>query len=164
MYASDMMLSMDERVSAELARLVADVYELAGALRRHGEELAASAGQTQARWQLLSVVSDGAWTVPHAARRLGVSRQAVQRVADDLATDGLVRYAPNPHHQRSALLELTPRGAEKLAAINAAAHRWHSTIAVDLDRPALERTRDVLRQVRQRIAETHEPATGDRSE
>jgi DNA-binding MarR family transcriptional regulator len=159
-----MMLSMNDNVPPELALLVADVYELAGTLRRHGEALAASAGQTQARWQLLSVVSDGASTVPQAARRLGVSRQAIQRVADDLDAEGLVRYRPNPDHQRSALLDLTPHGTETLAAITAAAHRWHSTIASDLDQSALEQTRKVLRQILRRIAEAHEPITGDRAE
>lgn len=68
-------------MSDEIARLVADVFELAGLLRRSGEVVAAREGHTQARWQLLSVVSDRALTVPQAARRLGVTRQGVQRVA-----------------------------------------------------------------------------------
>ncbi|MGW8557309.1 hypothetical protein [Streptomyces tubercidicus] len=41
-------------MAEELALLVADVYEAAGALRRAGETLAAAEGQTQARWQLMS--------------------------------------------------------------------------------------------------------------
>lgn len=45
-------------MSDEIARLVADVFELAGLLRRSGEVVAAREGHTQARWQLLSVVSD----------------------------------------------------------------------------------------------------------
>lgn len=61
----------------EMALLVADVFELAGLLRRSGKAVAAKEGQTQARWQLLSVVSDQALTVPQAARRLGVTRQGV---------------------------------------------------------------------------------------
>lgn len=68
----------------EAALLAADVYELAGLLRQAGEEIAAVQGQTQARWQLLSVVSDPPLSIPQAARRLGISRQAVQRVANDL--------------------------------------------------------------------------------
>ena len=46
----------------ELALLVADVFEAAGVLRRYGERTAATAGQTQARWQLLSVVSENLHT------------------------------------------------------------------------------------------------------
>ena len=57
------------------ASLVAEVYETAGVLRRQGERTAATEGQTQARWQILSVISDGDWTVPMAADRLGTSRR-----------------------------------------------------------------------------------------
>ena len=60
-----------------LALVVADVFELAGALRRSGDDLAGEVGQTQARWQLLSVLSEGRWTASDAARRLGVTRQAL---------------------------------------------------------------------------------------
>ena len=41
-----------------MALLVADVYEAAGVLRKSGEAVAATEGQTQARWQLLSAVSE----------------------------------------------------------------------------------------------------------
>src|SRR5688572_11679963 len=92
------------------ALLVAEVFHAAGEMRRAGETIAATAGQTQARWQLMSVVSAGEWTVADAARELGVSRQGVQRVADDLVAEGLARYAPNPRHQRSPLLHLTGKG------------------------------------------------------
>jgi DNA-binding MarR family transcriptional regulator len=83
------------------ALFVADVFETAGTLRRYGERIAASAGQTQARWQLLSVVSVGDWTVPMAAERIGTSRQAVQRIANELAEEGLATFDDNPHHRRS---------------------------------------------------------------
>lgn len=59
----------------EMALLVADVFEAAGLLRRSGEAIAATEGQTQARWQLLSVVSEEPLTVAQAARRLGIARQ-----------------------------------------------------------------------------------------
>ncbi|GHB99248.1 hypothetical protein GCM10010397_84400 [Streptomyces spinoverrucosus] len=81
-------------MSDEIALLVADVFEAAGALRRLGEHTAQAEGLTQARWQVLSVVSETALTVPQAARRLGVSRQNVQRVANDLASSGTPPIRP----------------------------------------------------------------------
>ena len=102
----------------EMALLVADVFELAGLLRRSGEAIAARDGQTQARWQFLSVISDGALTVPQAARRLGVTRQAVQRVANELVRDGLVDLGANPDHQTSPLLTLTEHGSGVLTRIS----------------------------------------------
>ena len=82
----------------EIALLVADVYEAAGALRRLGERTARAEGLTQARWQVLSVASEEALTVPQAARRLGVTRQNVQRVANDLVELGHAAYTANPDH------------------------------------------------------------------
>ena len=141
--------------------LVADVFELAGALRRAGDRLAGEAGQTQARWQLLSVLSDGEWTVPRVADRLGLSRQAVQRVADDLVAEGLVRYDDNPSHRRSRLVSITPAGRTSLAAIDRRAEDWHRSTVGDLDVAAVERTHRVLREVLDRVRDEPGPADQD---
>lgn len=42
--------------------------------------------------------------VSHIARTMGLSRQGVQRVADELEARGIVRFAPNPHHRRARLV------------------------------------------------------------
>jgi DNA-binding MarR family transcriptional regulator len=131
----------------EVAALVATVFEVAGELRRVGETEAATAGQTQARWQVLSVVSDGEWTVPRAARRLGIKRQSVQRTVDLLVDDGLVTLHENPHHARSPLVRLTPAGRRVLDRINRVADEWHRDVARRLDRHALETTQTTLGQL-----------------
>lgn len=118
--------------------LVAEVYEAAGALRRYGERIAGAAGQTQARWQLMSVVSQGDWTVPAAADRLGVSRQAVQRLANELVAEGLASFAVNPHHRRSPFFRLSDQGMEALAVILARAAIDHRTLAVALQLEGLD--------------------------
>ena len=46
--------------------LVAEVYELAGRSRRTSDALARAAGQSVARWHLMSVVSDGPRSVAGA--------------------------------------------------------------------------------------------------
>lgn len=146
---------------AAFTLLVADVYELAGALRRRGDELAGHAGQSQARWQVLSVVSEGDWTVPGAARRLGVTRQAVQRIVDALAVEGLISYEPNPGHQRSPHVRLTGDGRAALAAITDAATDWHATVTADLSADDLDLARRVLRTVLDAVGSTSPtPASG----
>src|SRR3712207_1879280 len=87
----------------EVDRLVADVLECAGALRRYGDALTRPLGQTEVRWAVMSVLSGGARTVPQVARRLGVTRQSVQRVANLLTTEGLIESTPNPDNARSPL-------------------------------------------------------------
>ena len=128
----------------ELPLLIADVFETAGALRRHGDHLAAAAGQTQARWQLLSVLAEGEWTVPRVARRLGITRQSVQRVADALAADGLLATGTNPEHRRSPRLHLTERGREALDSITVEAGQWHAHAASDISARDVATTRRVL--------------------
>jgi DNA-binding MarR family transcriptional regulator len=96
--------------SEQYRLLMADVYELAGLSRRTSEAIAKEHGQTVARWHVLSVVSAGPCTVPAIARRLGLTRQGVQRVVSDLLAARLLRSAPNPDHARSPLLALTDRG------------------------------------------------------
>jgi len=128
-----------------LAFLVADVFEAAGALRVHGDQLAAAVGQSQARWQVLSVLSEGDWTVATAARRLGVTRQNVQRIADLLVTDGLARYDLNPRHNGSPFVRLTARGRQALEVITAASLAWRRDAATGIPDEHLSIARDVLR-------------------
>jgi DNA-binding MarR family transcriptional regulator len=129
------------------ALLIADLYEAAGVMRRRGDRIASVAGQTQARWQLLSVVSEGTWTVAHAARRLGLSRQAVQRVADDLLTEGLLRTEPNPNHQRSPLIVLTDEGRTALHKIKEEAQAWDAQVFAGLDPGDLAAADRLLRAI-----------------
>jgi DNA-binding MarR family transcriptional regulator len=127
--------------------LSADLYEAAGAVRQVGEAVAGMVGQTQARWQVLSVLSTSGWTVPQAARRLGVTRQSVQRVVDLLVADGLVELRPNPDHARSPIAQLTTSGLETLDRIREAARPWHRAVAAQLSLADLQRARSVLQRL-----------------
>src|ERR1700688_1956420 len=102
------MLKRDETV----ADLIVSVFRLNGALIDTGNRLVADIGLTSAWWQVLGALDLSPVPLPvaHIARNMGLSRQAVQRVADLLAEKGLVRFAANPHHQRAKLVVLTPRG------------------------------------------------------
>lgn len=111
-------MTEDEERNVEMQHLVAEVFDLAGALRREGEAIAKRAGQTQARWQVMWIAATGRLTVAMIARRLGITRQSVQRVADMLVEEGLATYDPNPDHRRSPLLTLTLTGRDALDAIN----------------------------------------------
>ena len=131
----------------DIALLVADIYEAAGALRKSGEAVAKTAGQTQARWQLLSAISDDATPVPRAARRLGVSRQGVQRIANNLVDDGLAQWAPNPDHRSSPLLMLTPDGRRTLAAITDRSWAAHRALTSDIAEADIAVARNVLQRL-----------------
>lgn len=140
------------------ALMVADVYELAGELGRCGERLAARAGQTGARWKVLSAAAaGGGHTVAQLSRRLGLARQSVQRVADALEDEGLLRYEENPDHRRAPLVALTSRGEATLRQLSAAAAQWENPLAARLKRGELEQARDFIRALVQLIRR-HPPA------
>ncbi len=127
------------------AWLVADVYELAGELERCGERIAKSVGQTGARWKVLSAASAGGQTVPQLARRLGLARQSVQRIADALEDEALLRYESNPDHLRSPRVALSAAGERVLERLSAAAADWEDPLAAGIARAELEQTRNSIR-------------------
>ena len=135
--------------------LVADVFHLAGLFRRQGEEIARLAGRTQAEWQTLSAISDGPRTVPQIARRLGLARQSVQRTADQLEAESLVRFVANPDHKKSTLVELTAAGRNALDKINAAAGAFHREVATRVGARALVQAELLLR----RLCDTLDPTS-----
>jgi DNA-binding MarR family transcriptional regulator len=135
---------------AETYRLwIADVYELAGASRRTSEQTAAAHGQTVARWHVMSVLSDQPHTVPTVARRLGLARQSVQRVADDLVAEGLVERSDNPDHQRSQKLVLTATGRSALRKIIADSDEDRSRLLTraGVTEADLDQARDTVRKL-----------------
>ena len=139
----------------QAGRLVADIVEAAGAIRRLGDVMAGEVQQTQARWQVLSVLSEGDWTVSRAARRLGITRQSVQRVVDLLLEEGLLAAEPNPDHARSPLIRLTPTGRKTLATITAVSDPWQEQLGERLTLDELKVAREVVAAV---IEAAHEGA------
>nr|WP_325059699.1 MarR family transcriptional regulator [Vitreimonas sp.] len=129
------------------AVLVARVFKTAGEMRRTGDAIAAEVGQTQARWQLIWVVSQKTQPVPDAARELGVTRQSVQRLADELAEEGVLEFLANPRHQRSPLLRLTKRGEDVLARLTAATRRHNQRMVRMLGAERINVTRDALERI-----------------
>jgi DNA-binding MarR family transcriptional regulator len=93
---------------------------------------------------VLSVLSGGGRTVPQVARRLGVTRQSVQRVANLLAAEGLIESAPNPDNARSPLFRLSERGEDVLAGITRAADPWLRGVGEELSLEDLRRARAAL--------------------
>lgn len=133
------------RKADDVALLVADVFEAAGALRRYGDVIAGVVGQSQARWQVLSVLSEGDWTLATAAGRLGITRQSVRRIVELLVDERLARYEPNPRHRGSPFVRLTSEGRRSLAAITRASLDWRSAVAAEISVDAIESARATLR-------------------
>jgi DNA-binding MarR family transcriptional regulator len=123
------------------------VFPLDRRFTASGEALAKGAGQSLARWLVLEMVQDDPATVSEIARRLGLTRQAVQRLADLLADDGLAVYEDNPRHRRAKLLRITPIGLSRLREIQEAQREWANRLGAELGQAELEQASALLDRV-----------------
>jgi DNA-binding MarR family transcriptional regulator len=140
-------------VQDAITDLVLETFRLNGRLLASGDALVADLGLTSARWQVIGAValSPVLLSVAQIARNMGLTRQAVQRLANEMETDGLVRFAPNPHHQRAKLVVLTPAGKSAFAAAMKRQGAWASDVGVGLDARKIAAATAMLRSVRQRL-------------
>lgn len=102
---------MDSSADAVL-RLVAAVNQASDRFTDIEDRLLADTGLSSARLKVAAVLAavGAARTVPQIARTLGLTRQAVQRLADDLVERQLACWIDNPDHKRARLLRLTASG------------------------------------------------------
>ncbi len=140
--------------------LVLAAFRLHGALLDAGERLTNDLGLTSARWQVLSAVARSAQAAPvaHIAREMGLTRQAVQRVVNDLVRAGLVTLDPNPHHRRASVVRLTAEGVTATAAVTVRQVRWANALGDALEAAghsaaALEATAGVVAALARRLTE-----------
>jgi DNA-binding MarR family transcriptional regulator len=79
-----------------LTGLMLNLLRLNSLILTAGDRLVAPLSLTSARWQILGAVISAERPQPVAwiARDLGANRQNVQRIINDLHTDGLVIFEP----------------------------------------------------------------------
>jgi DNA-binding MarR family transcriptional regulator len=144
---------MVERMAAgaSLTALILEAFRLNGRLLAAGDRLTADLGLSSARWQVMGAIEAGALPVAQIARNMGLTRQAVQRVADALAEDGVIEFAANPDHRRAKLVRLTARGEEVLGEVNRRQVAWSNGLADGLPREAIEGALTLLRTLRERL-------------
>ena len=136
---------------AVLTDLILETFRLNGRLLAAGDRLTGDLGLSSARWQVMGAIEDAPLPVAQIARNMGLTRQAVQRVANDLAGEGLVAFAENPDHRRSKLLRLTDEGRAVLEEVGRRQVRWSNRLAAGLTADAIDEALTVLRTVRQRL-------------
>jgi DNA-binding MarR family transcriptional regulator len=89
----------------------------------------------------------GPLTVPQIAQMRPTSRQRMQRLADELASDGLVKFVDNPKHRRSKLVQLTRKGDARYRELNARFLVIASNMGVALSEADIRRTTEIVRQL-----------------
>jgi DNA-binding MarR family transcriptional regulator len=114
---------MQPRETRPIDELIFEIFRVNARLLEAGDEAVKDTGLTSARWQVLGAVAlaPTAPTVAEIARNMGLTRQAVQRLANEMVASKLLELKANPRHQRSRLMILT---AEGQTAYDEALHRW----------------------------------------
>jgi DNA-binding MarR family transcriptional regulator len=136
-----------------LTDLILEVFRLNGRLLAAGDRLVADIGLTSARWQVMGAIhfAGAPQTVSWLARSMGLTRQAVQRIANELAVEGLVAFEDNPAHRRAQNVTLTSMGRQAYLAADQRQTPWAAALAEGLTRADLETAIGLLVTLRSRL-------------
>jgi len=136
-----------------LTDLIIEVFRLNGRLVVAGDALVGDLGLTSARWQVLGALAMAPVPLPvaHIDRNMGLSRQNVQRLVDELAARDIVRFEANPHHRRAKLVVMTERGRALYEAASARQGPWAEALGAGSAETEIAAALAVLRRLRQRL-------------
>jgi GntR family transcriptional regulator, transcriptional repressor for pyruvate dehydrogenase complex len=131
----------------EIDQLLNAALSLTGTLLSTRDKLVQDIGLTSALWQVLNAVSQE--RVPRSAaqiaRLIGLTRQAVQRTANDLVTSGMATFSDNPSDRRTQLIGITEQGKVALDTANDRQSAWLSTFGDALGGDTLEKAAEFMR-------------------
>lgn len=138
-----------------LTELVLEVFRLNGVLLEAGDRMTSTLELTSARWQVLGAISiaEEKLTVAQIGKKMGLSRQAVQRVVNDLERLGFVSLHTNPHHKKARLVGLTDRSLLALEELEVIQSKWAHDVVAGLSGGSLTETVETLKTVRTRCEE-----------
>jgi DNA-binding MarR family transcriptional regulator len=122
-------------------------FRLDGRLMDIARRLARAGGITATEWRVLGGVVIEPHSVAEIARLMGMTRQGVQRVADELVERGLAEYRPNPAHRRAKLLACTAAGHWAIRQIALVQRPWADRIGRQIGAAALSETLTTIRRL-----------------
>ena len=136
--------------------VVLEMFRANGLLLAAGHRLATREGLTAGRWQVLGALALAGrpLTVPQIARRMGLTRQAVQASVNRLVSEALAEAGANLDHRRSPLIRLTELGSQKYVALDQRQARWINELAAGLEISDLAATARLLHEISDRLEKT----------
>ena len=139
-----------------LTSLILETFRLNGSLLEAGNQITKPHGLTSARWQVMGAIDleNRPITVSQIARQMGLTRQAVQRIVNDLASIGMVEVKPNVDHKRAPLVSISKSGADAMVEVNKAQVRWVNQLADGLSERQISQALRLLERVQKRCEET----------
>jgi DNA-binding MarR family transcriptional regulator len=136
-----------------LTALIVEVFRLNGRLISTGDRLVSDLKLTSARWQVLGAAALAPSPQPVAwlARSMGLHRQGVQRIVNELVAEGIFALEENPHHRRARLVRLTRTGEQLFEAAGRRQKPWAKRLAKGLPPKAIAAALEVLKTLRERL-------------
>lgn len=134
--------------SEAVAALVLDVAQCFFRWRALGQKTGFITGWGGGGYGFLrSLALLGPLTVPEIARMRPTSRQRMQRLANELAAEGLVEFVDNPRHRRSKLVRLTAKGETRYRRLSVRLLEIASSMGAGLSEAEIRRTTEIVRQL-----------------
>ena len=129
--------------------IVLEIFKVGGLLATEGDRLTREFGLSSARWKVLGALemSTNPLTVPQIARVMGLTRQAVQRLANAMEEDGLLGDQKNPHHKRANYVVLTEKGKMVYSMLGEKQMPWANQNSKEISAADLNATLAVLRKI-----------------
>ena len=136
-----------------MTELILETFRLNGRLLASGDRLVKPLGLSSARWQVLGAIhfSKTPQTVAGLARNMGLTRQAVQRIANELEKDGLLAFEDNPQHRRAKLVVFTDTGKKAYMAADREQIEWINALCRDTPTQDIKCALKVLENLRCKI-------------
>jgi DNA-binding MarR family transcriptional regulator len=123
------------------------VFALNGRFLKIADQLAEPAGLTATRWQVLGAVLNEPLTQAEIARRMGITRQSVQRTSTQLIEDGMIQLMPNPSHRKAMLLSPTEKGLEAIGKIGPQHADYAKRLQAELGKERMDQLSEALTEL-----------------
>ncbi len=135
-----------------LTELILEIFRVNGELLSAGNRITKPFGLTSARWQIMGAIDEEGQplTVSQIARRMGLARQGVQRIINDLEELDLITSAVNIDHKRAPIFSLSDEGEKVITKINAAQTSWANSLSSDLSVRQLTDIQTTLQTIREK--------------
>lgn len=140
--------------------LVLAVFRLNGRLLIAGDQMAKDFELSSARWQVLGaiIMNKEDLTVAQIARKIGLARQSVQRVVNELVHEGFITSKTNPDHARAYFLEVTRKGKHAFDKVLERQVRWANSLAESTSLNWIEAAVTTLNQFSDFLVQAEESA------
>jgi len=139
-----------------IAELILDVAQFFSRLRVVGQKRGLVTNWGGGTFSFLrSLATTGPLTVPQIASMRPTRRQRMQRLADELAAEGLIEFIDNPRHRRSKLLRLTRKGSTRYRALSASFLEFASALGTDLREDDIRKAAVIVRQLSDEASAGH---------